>query len=123
MMPEPPDTNDFAVQSQEAFSSSMRPDEFEEEGDMDARQGGSVGHQHHRQSAGDDYALLQHGEHEDISQLHPTQPTDPLNGPRNHGLNSPSLGDYNTSYGGAYGRHSPNPVESHGYENPPSYSR
>jgi translocation protein SEC72 len=111
-------SNDFAAQTQDAFSSNLRTDDFDDEaGGFDARQGGG---QHSRlgisKHEDDEYALLHQADNDDLG--HP---------PSNHGAlpvplsysRAHSSQDYNTSYDGAYGRHSPNSLQEVGYGAPP----
>lgn len=110
-MPTASGGNDFAKQTQDAFSSNMRTDEFDEEADLDPRQGGRVGGPGpHRHSDDDEYALLHQNGDDDVvaagqSNPHPGQPV-------SYGPENPqgTLHDYDTSYGGAYGHHSPSPA-------------
>lgn len=102
-MPSPPVGNDnLAKQTQDAFSSSMRNDDpFEDHQDhLDPRQGGASGYGPARVSDEDEYAPLQNNE-PDFSQVPPTQPAGPLS----YNTSSPAMQDYETSYSGAYGKH------------------
>jgi translocation protein SEC72 len=106
-MPNPSMGNDnIAKQTQDAFSSNLRNDDpFDDnQEDADARQGGRPGYGPTRRSEDDEYAPLQHNDHDDLSQAQPTQPAGPL------GYGGPSEGpmhDYDTSYSGAYGKQTP----------------
>jgi len=114
-----PVVNDFAAQTQDAFSSNLQTDEFDEAG-LDPRQGGRSGLGISRHEEDDEYALLHQGESEDLSQSYPAQVAAPLQ----YSQNNHDMPNYDTSYGGAYGRHSPNPMEEAGYDNPaPVYGR
>lgn len=98
--------DNFAKQSQDAFSSNMRNDDpFDDhQEDLDARQGGKSGYGPARRSEEDEYVPLQNNDHDDVSQAQPTQPAGPLGyGPQSGGV----MHDYDTSYAGSYGRHVP----------------
>jgi translocation protein SEC72 len=112
--------NDFAAQTQDAFSSNLRADDFDDEAGFDARQGGigsGLGISRHDD---DEYALLHAADNDDSG--HPP----PNNGtlPAPYGQASHVSPDHNTSYGGAYGRHSNTSLQDMDYANPPpSYGR
>lgn len=114
-MPNPRMGNDnFAKQTQDAFSSNLRNnDPFDDNQEvLDPRQGGRSGYGPARRSEDDEYVPLHENDHDDLSQVQPTQPGGPL------GYGSQSGGvvhDYDTSYAGAYGRH----VPDNGYGNTP----
>jgi translocation protein SEC72 len=98
--------DNFAKQTQDAFSSNMRTDDpFDDNHEeLDARQGGRAGYGPARRSEEDEYAPLQNNDHDDVSQAQPTQPAGPLGyGPSSGGV----MHDYDTSYAGSYGRHIP----------------
>ena len=118
-MPSTNATNDSAAQTQDAFSSNLRQDELDDD-DLDPRQGGRPGPGPARHSEDDEYALLHHADNDDVSQVHPTEPSGPIGyGPRNNVVH-----DYDTSYGGAPGRYSPQPPLDAGYgSGPGSYGR
>lgn len=100
MMPiNPVKQNDFSVQTQDAFSSNMRHDEFDDERATDTRQGGYAYQQPHVED--EEYAPIYQNDHDDIGHMHPAQPVSPLN-PSGLGISN-----YDTSYGGAHGQHSP----------------
>jgi translocation protein SEC72 len=95
--------DNMAKQTQDAFSSNMRHDDpFEDnQEDLDPRQGGSSGYGPSRRSEDDAYAPLHDNDHDDILRTQPTKPAGPL------GYGAESGGgthDYDTSYGGGYGR-------------------
>lgn len=100
--------DNFAKQTNDAFSSNMRIDDpFGDDNhhDLDARQGGRSGYAPAtaRRSEDDEYTLLQN-DHEDVGQAKPTQPTGPLEyGSSTSGV----MHDYDTSYVGSYGQHVP----------------
>jgi translocation protein SEC72 len=106
-MPDQPLGNDnLAKQTQDAFSSNMRNDDplDDNQEDLDPRQGGRSGYEPTRRSEEDEYAPLHNNDHEDIAQAAPTQPAGPLG----YGAESGGgMHGYDTSYGGPYGRHSP----------------
>lgn len=106
-MPNPGMGNDnFAKQTQDAFSSNMRNDDpFDDNHvDLDARQGATSGYGAARRSEDDEYALLHNNDQEDVSQAQPMQPSGPLGyGPSTGGV----MHDYDTSYAGSYGRQIP----------------
>jgi translocation protein SEC72 len=112
--------NDFAAQTQDAFSSNLRTDEFDDEAGFDARQGrGSSGLGITRHDD-DEYALLHEADNDDLGRPPPSHGTLPV--PYGQASNAPQ--DYNTSYGGAYGRHSNTSLQDMDYSNPPpSYGR
>lgn len=112
MMPSAAIGNDFAAQTQDAFSSNIRTDDFEEEGDLDPRQGGRPGYGYQKHDDDDEHALLQQADAEDIAHPHAAR----LSGSQSPGLHETSAPDYDTSYGGAYGRHSPDPTQTTAYE-------
>lgn len=96
----------FAKQTQDAFSSNMRNDDpFDDHhADPEARQANRSGYGAARPSEDDEYALLHNNDHDDLHHARPTQPAGPL------GYGSQSGGtmhDYDTSYAGAFGRRSP----------------
>lgn len=110
-MPSASGGNDFAKQTQDAFSSNMRNDEFDDEADLDPRQGGKVTGGAPRHSDDDEYALLHQNGDDDVaggnSHPHPGQPV-------SYGQDNPqTLHDYDTSYGGAYGHHGSGPPGGH----------
>lgn len=99
-------SDNFAKQTQDAFSSSMRNDDpFDDNHeDLDARQGGRSGYGPARRSEDDEYLPLHNNDHDDVTQAQPTQPAGPLGyGPQLGGI----MHDYDTSYAGSYGRHTP----------------
>lgn len=116
--------NDFAAQTQDAFSSNLRTDDFDDEaGGFDARQGGG-------QPSGlgiskqedDEYALLHQADNDDLGRPPPNHGVLPV--PLSYGRGGNASQDYNTSYGGAYGRHSPNSYQEMEYGGPPpTYGR
>ncbi len=109
--------SDFAAQTQDAFSSNIHTaDDFDDEGGEghDPRQGLGI---HNRHDEDDEYALLHQAEAEDMTQGYGVQAPAPLHYSR--GGHNHSLSEYENSYGGAYGRHSPNPMQEEGYDNPP----
>ena len=111
--------NDFAAQTQDAFSSNLRTDDFDDEAGFDARQGGgNAGPGASRQDE-DEYALLHQAENDDLGHRPP-----PSHGtlPVPYGQGGSGQQDYNTGYGGAYGRHSPNSFQDYG-DLPPTYGR
>jgi translocation protein SEC72 len=118
-MPTPVGGNDnFAKQTQDAFSSNIRNDDpFDDnQENLDARQGGVSGYGPARRSEDDEYALLHNNDHDDVSQAQPTQPAGPLG----YGANSGGvMHDYDTSYTGSYGQRAPNAD----YGNAPPYGR
>lgn len=92
--------SDFSVQTQEAFSSNNHTDEIDDEHvtSTDARQSGYA----YQQSPPDDqYAPIYNNDPDDIGHRNPAQPISPL------GENGLGVKNYDTSYGGAYGQHSP----------------
>jgi translocation protein SEC72 len=113
-------SNDFAAQTQDAFSSNLRTDEFDDEGGFDARQGGGQSGLGISRQDEDEYALLHQADNDDLGHPPPSHGTLPV--PYGQGSNVSQ--DYNTSYGGAYGRHSPNSFQEMGSgDPPPSYGR
>ena len=109
--------NDFAAQTQDAFSSNLRTDDFDDEANFDARQGGGLGRISRQDE--DEYTLLHQADNDDLSHPPPSHGTLPV--PYGQGGNVQQ--DYNTSYGGAYGRHSPNSLHDNGGPPPPTYGR
>src|SRR2546423_288854 len=109
--------NDFAAQTQAAFSSNLRTDDFDDEASFDARQGGGIGGVSRQDE--DEYALLRQADNDDLS--HPPPPSHAT-------LPVPSRSDgnvqqdYSTSYGGAYGRYSSGYIQDYGNP-PPTYTR
>ncbi len=95
-----PKQNEVSVQTQEAFSSNMHTDEFDDDRDpsADARQGGYAYQQPH---VDEEYAPIYQNEHDDIGHLNPAQPLSPL------GQNGLGINNSGTSYRGAYGQRSP----------------
>ena len=96
----------FAKQTQDAFSSNIRNDDpFDDNHEgLDARQGGASGYGAARRSEDDEYALLHNNDHDDVVQAPPTQPAGPLAyGSQSGGV----MHDYDTSYAGSYGQHAP----------------
>lgn len=112
-MPAPTVGNDnFAKQTQDAFSSNIRNDDpFDDNHEnLDARQGGPSGYGPARRSEDDEYALLHNNDHDDVSQAQPAQPAGPLGyGPNSGGV----MHDYDTSYAGSYGKHIPDAGYGH----------
>ncbi|KAI1912127.1 hypothetical protein LOZ53_004794 [Ophidiomyces ophidiicola] len=122
MMPYDGSDPTLAAQSKAAFSSN--PHEMDEEGDAEFRTGRPGGlHSNHRED-GDDYALLQQNEADDMhhhgarpppSAYDPTAPIAP--GP-SHPAGSMAPGglmhDYDTSYGGPYS-HTSQPPTNYGH--------
>ncbi|KAL9617530.1 MAG: hypothetical protein Q9160_007688 [Pyrenula sp. 1 TL-2023] len=112
-MPTASGGNDFAKQTQDAFSSNMRNDEFDDEADLDPRQGGRVaGGGPPRHSDDDEYALLHQNGDDDLAGTGGVPSSHPHPGrPVSYGQpeNPQTLHDYDTSYGGAYGHHSRSP--------------
>lgn len=114
--------NDFNDGTQDAFSSSMRNDEFDDErvNNMDPRQGG---YSFQQRQYDERYAPVRQNDndHDDIAGMSPPE----LNSPLNSGLNRP-MGDYNTGYQGPGNpgrRPSPgpqNPGLQQGYDRRPS---
>lgn len=95
--------DDFNVQTQEAFSSNMRNDEFDDAQPADARQGGYA---YQQPRVDEEYAPIYQADHDnDMGHMNPQQPMSPL-GQQGTGLH------YDTSYGGAHGQHSASPVLS-----------
>ena len=92
--------NEFSEQTQEAFSSNLHADEFDDDhnASADARQGGYAYQQPHLD---EEYAPIHQNDRDDLSHLHPQQPVSPL------GQNGLGINNYDTSYGGAHGQHSP----------------
>lgn len=90
--------DDFVVQSQEAFSSNMRNDEFDNDHTADARQGRDA---YQQQNLDEEYVPIHQADHDDLGHMNATQPISPL---ANNGL---GLDRYDTSYGGAHEQHSP----------------
>ena len=91
--------NDFSVQTEQAFSSNIHNDEFDDDHTgADARQGGYAYQQPHLD---EEYAPIHQNDHDDrdLGGMNPTQPISPLN---QHGL---GLNSYDTSYAGANGQH------------------
>jgi translocation protein SEC72 len=112
--------NDFAAQTQDAFSSNLRTDEFDDEAGFDARQGGSSSGLGITRHDDDEYALLHEADNDDLGHPPPNHGTLPV--PYGQASNVPH--DYDTSYGGAYGRHSNASLQGMDYANPPpSYGR
>src|SRR5271168_1884081 len=107
--------NDFAAQTQDAFSSNLRTDDFDDEAGFDARQGGSSSGLGISRHDDDEYALLHAADNDDLSHPPPNHGTLPV--PYGQASNVPQ--DYNTSYGGAYGRHSNTSLHDMDYANPP----
>ncbi|KAL9111131.1 MAG: hypothetical protein Q9227_004394 [Pyrenula ochraceoflavens] len=101
-MPSTSGGNDFSKQTQDAFSSNMQHDEFDDEADLDPRQGGRPGMGGIRHSDDDEYGLLHQNGDDDLTHAHPGrpvsygQPDDPI-----------AMPDVDTSY---HGRHSSNPA-------------
>ena len=95
---------EFAQQTQEAFSSNMRSDEFDEP-EADARQGGYAYQEQHDEGR---YTPIYHeredDDHHDLAEMQATQPASALG---QHGLGTSSNLNYDTSYSGAHGQHSP----------------
>jgi translocation protein SEC72 len=100
-------TDNFAKQTQDAFSSNMRSDDpFDDNQEhMDPRQGGRSGYEPTRRSEDDEYALLHNNDQDDVSQEQPTQTTGPLGYASNPG--GGAMHGYDASYAGSYGRHLP----------------
>ena len=92
--------SEFSVQTQDAFSSNIHTDEFDDDHvtSADARQGGYA---YQQPSIDDQYAPIYNNDHDDVGHLNPTQPISPL------GENGLGVNNYDTSYRGAYGQHSP----------------
>jgi translocation protein SEC72 len=91
---------DFSAQTQQAFSSNMRTDEFDDDQGTDARQGRYA---YQQPQVDEEYAPIHQNDHDhdhdDIGNMHATQPMSPLN------QNPSGLEKYDTSYGGAHGQH------------------
>ena len=106
-MPATSGGNDFSKQTQDAFSSNMQHDDFDDEADLDPRQGGRPGMGGIRHSDDDEYGLLHQQADEELTHAHPGRPV-------SYGQPEPDgpipIPDVDTSYGGAYGRHSPGPA-------------
>lgn len=117
-------SHDFAAQTQDAFSSNLRTDDFDDvAGGFDARQGGGyqAGLGISKQDD-DEYALLHQADNDDLGRQPPNH--GPLPVPLSYGQGGNGSQDYNTSYGGAYGRHSPNSLQEMEYGGPPpTYNR
>jgi len=107
--------NDFAAQTQDAFSSNLRTDDFDDEAGFDARQGGGSSGLGTSRHDDDEHALLHAADSEDFGHPPPNHGTLPV--PYGQASNVPQ--DYNTSYGGAYGRHSNTSLQDMDYANPP----
>jgi translocation protein SEC72 len=114
-------SNDFAAQTQDAFSSNLRTDDFDDEAGFDARQGGG-----HQSGLGiskqdeDEYALLHQADNDDLGHPPPSQGRLPV--PYGQGSSGPQV--YNTGYGGVYGRHSSTSLQDMDYGGPPpTYGR
>ena len=108
--------NDFAAQTQDAFSSNLRTDDFDDEAAFDARQGGGRAGAGASRQDEDEYALLHQPDNDELSHPPPSHGTLPVP----YGQSSDAHQDYDTSYGGAYGRHSPNSFQEYG-DPPPMY--
>lgn len=112
--------NDFAAQTQDAFSSNFRTDDLDDEAGFDARQGGGQPGVGITRQDEDEYALLHQADNEDLGHPPPSHASLPV--PYGQGSNAPH--DYDTSYGGAYGGHSPNSFQEMDYGGPPpTYGR
>ena len=97
MMPnQPMGKTDFAVQTQDAFSSNMHNEEFDEEQQHDSRQGGG-NHAYQQELRDEEYAPIYQNDQDDLGQA-PQQPISPLG---HHGLGiGPPPYDQDTSYHG-----------------------
>jgi translocation protein SEC72 len=105
--------DNFAKQTQDAFSSNMRADDpFDDNHqDLDPRQGGRAEYGPARHSEEEEYAPLHNNELDDVGEEQPTQAVGPLGfGHQSGGV----MHDYNTSYGGGYGRESSFSTGSYG---------
>ena len=96
MMPgQPMGKSDFAVQTQDAFSSNMHNEEFEIDHNQDSSQGGNYAYQPHPRD--EEYAPIYQNDHDELSHV-PQQPISPL-GQHGLGLGPPQY-ERDTSYHG-----------------------
>ena len=105
----------FGQETQDAFQSHMGRDEFDQEDDQDTQtRPGRYNYGNH--PADDRYAPLHHDEADDLGAPahHGTSPLG--GGAPQYGQQSNVMHDHDTSYGGAFGRQSPNLAQ------PPSYT-